>query len=297
MPFDHAGQTVPPSNVLWQKDVVASVSEWIDRGVTSFTWDVFGGGGPDGPLSSRYEDNVALLDVVKRLRAHARETDPESSFTAETNSISGLEWDGEVLDYTWNWLSIQTKEGHLTTTEYVEYVEAAPINNVLRAPRVNCNVESSPLALKKSMADGTYINFLLRKPDGENGSAILSEKPELSRAVKQVAARRRQFLPFFTDGTPIGDGILADPGPVFVRAHIWGNRALVVLVNEAGAPVMTDLNLNPALWLPEGKHRLRRFDADGRSTDEAEIAVKKGHPSFVKGGKLTPGDMEYITID
>ena len=147
------------------------------------------------------------------------------------------------------------------------------------------------------MADGTYINFLLRKPDGENGSAILSEKPELSRAVKQVAARRRQFLPFFTDGTPIGDGILADPGPVFVRAHIWGNRALVVLVNEAGAPVMTDLNLNPALWLPEGKHRLRRFAADGRSTDEAEIGVKKGHPSFVKGRKLAPGEMEYITID
>ena len=60
-----------------------------------------------------------------------------------------------MLDYTWNWLSIQTKEGHLTTTQYVEYVDAAPINNVLRSPRMNCNVESSPIALKKSFADGS----------------------------------------------------------------------------------------------------------------------------------------------
>ena len=94
-----------------------------------------------------------------------------------------------MLDYTWNWISDQFKEGPLTTPTYVEYIEAAPILNVLRSPRVNYNIESSPLAVKKGFADGAYLNFLLRKPDGENGSAILGEKPALSPVVKQMAAR------------------------------------------------------------------------------------------------------------
>jgi hypothetical protein len=249
LPFDHAGQTVPPSNQQWQQDVLSSVSEWIDRGVTSFTWDVFGGGGPDGALSSRYEDNVALTHVVGQFRARARKIDPESTFVAETNSISGLEWDGDVLDYTWNWLSNQVKEGHLTTTDYVEYVEAAPILNVLSAPRVNCNIESSPVALKKCMADGAYINFLFRRPDGENGSAILSEKPDLSPVVKQAAARRRQFLTYFTNGTPVGDCILAEPSSLFVRGHVAGDRALIVILNDGAREAGGDLSLNLALWL------------------------------------------------
>jgi hypothetical protein len=298
LPFDHAGQTVPPSNAQWRKDVVASVSEWINRGVTSFTWDVFGGGGPDGALSSRYEDNAALLDVVKQFRELARGIDPESSFVAETNSISGLEWDGEVLDYTWNWLSNQTKEGHLTTTDYVEYVEAAPILNVLRAPRVNCNIERSPMALKKCMAEGAYINFLLRKPDDENGTAILSEKPALSAAVRQVAARRKQFLPYFTSGIPVGDCLLAAPSSLFVRGHVQGGKALLVIVNDGTAAATADLNLNLSLWLPAGAYRARRFDGNGRLTTAGDLAVTKERPStLMKGRRLRPGGMEFITIE
>jgi hypothetical protein len=264
LPLENAGQTVPPSNPLWQQDVYNSLAEWIDRGITSFTWDVFGGGGPDGALSSRYEDTVALIDVVKRVRDRARKADPESTFNAETNSISGLEWDGEVLDYTWNWMSNQFKEGHLTTTDYLEYVEAAPILNVLRSPRVNYNIESSPLAVKKGLADGAYLNFLLRKPDGENGSAILSEKPALSPVVKQAAARRKQFLPFFTEGFPIGDCILAERSPLFVRSHLHNNRALIVVLNDGNSPRPLDLSLNLPLWLTGDAHSVSRYDANGR---------------------------------
>jgi hypothetical protein len=137
-----------------------------------------------------------------------------------------------VLDYTWNWLSNQVKEGHLTTTDDVEHVEAAPILNVLQSPRVNCNIEASTVALRKCLAEGAYINFLLRKPDGENGSATLSEKPALSAAVKQAAARRKQFLPFFATGIPVGDSILAEPSSIFVRGHVQERRALAIILNE-----------------------------------------------------------------
>ena len=297
LPLDHAGQTVPPSNPTWQEDVYKSLVEWIDRGITSFTWDVYGGGGPDGALSSRYEDNVALNEVAKRFRAHARKVDPESTFNAETNSISGLEWDGEVLDYTWNWISDQFKEGHLTTTTYVEYIEASPILNVLRSPRVNYNIESSPLAVKKGFADGAYLNFLLRKPDGENGSAILGEKPALSPVVKQMAARRKQFLPFFTEGVPLGDCILAEPSPLFVRSHVHNNRAFIVVLNDGSSPRAVDLSLNLPLWLTGEAHRVSRYDSDGRLTSEERISVKKGQASQLKGRELKPGEMEFIVIN
>ena len=297
LPLDHAGQTVPPSNPVWQEDVEKSLAEWIDRGVASFTWDVFGGGGPDGALSSRYEDNVGLIDVIKRVRARARKVDPESTFNAETNSISGLEWDGEVLDYTWNWISDQFKEGHLTTTTYVEYIEAAPILNVLRSPRVNYNIESSPLAVKKGFADGAYLNFLLRKPDGENGSAILGEKPALSPVVKQMAARRKQFLPYFTEGVPVGDCILAESSPLFVRGHVHNNRAFVVVLNDGDGPRAVDLSLNLPLWLTGDAHRVSRYDADGRLMSEGTIAVKKGEASRLKGRELKPGEMVFIVIN
>ena len=106
----------------------------------------------------------------------------------------------------------------------------------------------------------------------------------------------RQFLPFFTDGTPIGDGILADPSLLFVRAHIRNAGALVVMVNETRAPLATDLNLNTALWLPEGKHPIHWFDADGKSRGNGKITVKKGQRSVVKGRQLAPGEMEFLTI-
>jgi hypothetical protein len=296
-PFDHAGQTVPPSNKLWQDDVVASVGEWIDRGLTSFTWDVYGGGGPDGPLSSRYEDYIGLIETTQRFRAHAKKIDPESSFNGETNSTSGLEWDGEALDYTWNWISTQVKEGHLTTTTYEEYVETAPIQNLLRSPRVNCIVESSPVALRKEFADGVYINFLLRKPDGENGSAILGEKPLLSPAVKQAAARRRQFLPYFTEGTPIGDCLLARPSPLFVRSHVRGRQALVVFVNDGDRPQRSDAAFNLALWLGAGEHRFRRYDADGQTIGEGVLRTEADGLAAFRGGDLAPGAMELVVIE
>jgi len=273
------------------------LTAWADRGLTSFTWDVFGGAGPDGPLSSRYEDNVALIEMVKRIRAHTRKLDRESSFNAETNSITGLEWDGEVLDYTWNWICNQVKEGHLTTTTYQEHIDAGPILNVLRSPRVNCNVEGSPLALKQAFADGAYINFLLRKPDGENGSATLSEKPALSAAVTQAAARRRQFLAYFADGVPIGECILAVPSPLFVRAHVHGDRALVIVLNDGVTARPTALELNLGLWLPAGAHRLQRYDADGTAIGPPEIPDAQNGVARLNLGELAPGEMAFVTLE
>jgi hypothetical protein len=140
-------------------------------------------------------------------------------------------------------------------------------------------------------ADGAYLNFLLRKPDGENGSAILSEKPALSPVVKQAAARRKQFLPFFTEGFPIGDCILAERSPLFVRSHLHNNRALIVVLNDGNNPRTSDLSLNLPLC------SVSRYDANGRLRGETRISVKKGQPFRLKGSELSPGEMEFIVIN
>ena len=150
--------------------------------------------------------------------------------------------------------------------------------------------------MKKGFADGAYLNFLLRKPDGENGSAILGEKPALSPVVKQMAARRKQFLPFFTEGVPLGDCILAEPSPLFVRSHVHNNRAFIVVLNDGSSPRAIDLSLNLPLWLTGESHRVSRYDSDGRLTSEERISVKKGQASQLKGRELKPGDMEFIVI-
>jgi hypothetical protein len=70
-----------------------------------------------------------------------------------------------------------------------------------------------------------------------------------------------------------------------------------VVVNDAATAVTADLALNPALWLPEGTRRVRRFDAEGKLTGQGEVVVTKGQASPVKGRRMAPGDMEYITIE
>jgi hypothetical protein len=111
-------------------------------------------------------------------------------------------------------------------------VDAGPILNVLRAPRLNCNVEDSPLIVKKGFIDGLYLNIFPRKLDQPNGTALISERPELAMAVKEVARLRRQFLPFFVEGTFIGDSVLREPTPAFVRGYQLGDRLLVFVLND-----------------------------------------------------------------
>jgi len=132
----------------------------------------------------------------------ARAKDPESTFFAESPSTDSLEHDGAVADSTWNTIG---------------YVDAAPIINVLRVRRLNCNIMESPLLVKKAFADNLYLNLLPRKPDQMDGSALISEKPALAEALKQVAPLRKQLLSFLVDGTFLGDSVLAAPATAFVR--------------------------------------------------------------------------------
>jgi hypothetical protein len=63
-----------------------------------------------------------------------------------------------------------------TAEEWVQAVkEAAPILNVLRSPRVNYNIESSPLAVKKGFADGAYSTSCCANPTAKTAVPSLAK--------------------------------------------------------------------------------------------------------------------------
>jgi hypothetical protein len=230
------GAYVDVSNELWNQDVLAGLSEWIKRGVPSFTWDVFGDG------------EASLVKLIAKVRSLARAADPESTFAGE--STTSLELDGSVLDYTWNW---------------VDYVDAAPITNVLRSPRLNCDVEDSPLVVKKAFADNLYMNVMPRKLDRPNGTALIGDTPVIASVLKEVAGLRKLFLPYFVDGTFIGDSVLREPTTAFVRGYQMGDKLLVIVLNDQNQSSVVSVRSDLSLWLPSTKaYQVKYYNSAGK---------------------------------
>jgi len=255
---------VPTDNAAWLRDVFDGFKEWIDQGITSFCWDEF-----------EDQGNSALVKMIGEMRSLARTKDPQSIFAGEPY-LGSLERDNAVLDHTWNWL---------------DYVDASPILNVLRSPRFNCNVESSARVVKMAFCDGLYINAIPKKPNLPNDTALISEQPELSASLKEVAALRKQFLPYFVEGTFIGDSVLSEPvarfvpnpeystdwvgggitelgtfrfPPIFVRGHKLNSRLLIIVLNNSENAQEVTFKTDFALWLPRKEtYQVKSYDSRG----------------------------------
>ena len=261
------GTLVGDDNPVWQQDVLAGLEEWINRGMTSLSWDQF---------IYKPAEKPALIRLTERLRALARSKDPESTFGAESMN---LELDSPVLDYTWNW---------------VDYVEAGPILNVLRSPRLNCNIDDSPLAAKKAFVEGLYLNVMPSRPDQPNSIALVSEKPALASALKQVSSLRKQFLPFFVEGTALGDSILSQPVSAFVRAYQMERKLLVFVLNDRPQAQTVVVQSDLDLWLPStARYEVKYYDSDGKL-----LNTRQGHGSrwFGATRPLAPLDFAEFEI-
>jgi hypothetical protein len=245
------GAAIGDDNKIWQQDVLAALTEWIDRGIYSFSWDQF-------IYKIAEEQKPGLIRITEKVRNLARAKDPESTFSGE--SATNLELDSPVVDYTWIWGGCG--DG---------YTDAGPLVNVLRSPRPNCNVEDSPLVVKQGFSDGLYLNIMPRKPDGANGTALISEQPALSAALREVAALRKQFLPFFVEGTLIGESLLSEPTSAFVRGHQLGERLLVIVLNEQDKPQQVTLQSDLDLWLPSVRHyHVKYYDSGGNLVETSK---------------------------
>ncbi len=226
-------------NPNWQADVTAAFAEWIDRGVTCWSWDqVYA----DAPGSG------GQTDLLRRLREMARAKDAEATFSGE--QITSLESDAGVLDYTWNWADL---------------TDAGPTTSVLRSPRLNCNIEDSPRVVKAAFAENLFLNAFPRKPDQPNGTALIAEKPAMAAALKEVAALRRRFLAYFVDGTFLGESVRSEPGPGFVRGYQLGGKLLVIVLNTEPSAMAFSIKSTLDLWLPKkAAYDVKRYAADGK---------------------------------
>ena len=194
--------------------------------------------------------------------------------------MTHLEFDSQVLDYTWNW---------------IDYQDAAPLTSVLRTPRLNCNVEDSPLVVKKGFADNLYLNVMPRKPDQPNGTALISEEPVLAAALKQVAGLRKEFLPYFVDGTFIGDSVLREAASAFVRGYQRGNKLLVIVLNDQAGPQVVGVESELDLWLPTTEsYQVKYYDSEGKllSTERG-----KGGRWFGTTRRLEPQELAFFEIE
>ncbi len=130
-------------------------------------------------------------------------------------------------------------------------------------------MDDSPLVVKKAFADNLYINAMPRKPDQPNGTALISEKPALGESLKEVARLRQKFLPYFVDGTTIGDAVLWKPAPGFVRGYQLGNKLLIVVLNDQKKSASVRLESELSLWLPSTKaYAVKYYDSTGKLLEE-----------------------------
>ncbi len=225
------------ANKTWQAEVLASCKHYIDIGIPSISWDQY--------LATNQTPN--LHSLTSQIRAMAKKRDPQSTFSGE--ELFNIELDADHLDYTWNWGG---------------YGDWQALTSVFPAPRRNINIDRSALEAKRGFMDSLYLNVLPTRPGSINGSDRIGNHPDLSRALKQCAKLRKQFVTYFADGTFIGNGILSKECNARVTAYVLPDRALMLIMNEA-ADRPVSFECDPAPWIkpsPSG-YETRCYDGEG----------------------------------
>ena len=244
---------VDSHNAVWQQEVLASCRRFVDMGIPSLSWDQY--------FIEPPEPNV--LTLTRQIRAYSRQRDPQSTFSAE--EVGAMEVSCDYLDYTWNWDML--KDCRATTSAFP-------------TPRINLNVDASPADVKWGFALNRYLNAEPRKPDGANGTDWIANHPELSQALKQCARLRAAFLPYFTEGTLIGECILSQPCPeALVAAYVLPGKVLVIVVNTSGRARAFDLACDPQPWLPSasGNYQVKHYDGAGAMVQTTVLSAAQGH--------------------
>lgn len=158
---------------------------------------------------------------------------------------------------------------------------------------MNANVESSPLVVKQAFADGLFLTVMPHKPDQPNGTALISKIPALSVALKQVAALRRQFLPYFVEGTFLRDSILSAPAG-FVHAHQLPGRLLIFAVNDSAQPKIISFQSDLALWLPSvAAYQVKMYSESGKLIKQQKRSGS--HAAFITG-VLAPAEIAVFEV-
>jgi hypothetical protein len=195
-----------------------------------------------------HEEGERLLDFGREARALVHAADPEGSFSGEHVTENKV----PVLDYTWEW------------TNGFEIEASAPFRYVFPHFRLNANVNEHPRGALLAFMEGALLNVM----PGNMHSFRLRDCPDLVAVLKQLAALRRRFLPYFTEGQfRFREGL--EVRGAEGRLYTHGRRMLVIAVNPTDAPVETVVRVDPtAAGGPDGPVRATTYGLNGDVLDE-----------------------------
>ena len=270
--MDRGSAFADQSSQQWQADALAYLNGLIDSGYSSNGWDQLCG--------TPVEPNV--YTVAAKMRQRAKQRDPESSFSAECDQ--NIHMESRYVDYTWNWNWFSEEQDYRALT------------TVYPGPRLNVNVDSSPKAVKYCFVDNLFVNIMPSKPEGINGSAWIRNFPELSKALRQCAGLRKQFMPYFTDGQLIGDCILSKPCTIArINAYVLGEGAMIIVLNTGSDTQVIHFTCDFQRWIksPSGCYEIKSYDDNGKALNVDESSDQKWRAST---RRLQPLGMELYEI-
>jgi hypothetical protein len=222
----------------WREEALREYAHILDLGATSICFDQFWSWFEPNFSSDRDARSDAegdrLLEFGRRAQAMIRARNPEGTFSGEMPT----EMKVPVLDYTWEWRNAE------------ELDDDAPFRVVFPQVRLNGNVNEHPRGALHGFAEGGLINLM----PGNMHSFRLSDCPDLRRTVVELAALRRRFLKYFTDGEfRHTEGVRAEN--CLARAYSHGEDILLVIVNPSDERVRASASVDATAW--GGSHARR----------------------------------------
>lgn len=259
---------VGPANQKWQDEVVESCRNLIEKGIPSVSWDQYFAG----------QEQPDIYTLTARIREIAKKADPESTFSAE--ELWNMELDCNYLDYTWNWGA---------------YRDCQAFTNAFPAPRINCNINSSVQEVMFAFMDNLYLNVWPSKPDSINGSDYISNNLSLSAALKMCAGIRKQFLPYFADGTFIGGCLLTEPSQARLTAFVMPDRIMALALNQSGIEQSFTFKYDARPWLTSKsqKYEVRSYNSKGDLIGSEDVSSRT---RILKTKKMSPMELAVFEI-
>lgn len=181
------------------------------------------------------EEGEKLLEFAREARALIaeanRETNPEATFSGEFTADTKQSY----LDYTWEWKNGSDMEA------------SAPFRYVFPHFRLNANVNEHPRGALIAFMEGALLNVM----PGNMHSWRLRDCPELVAMLKKLAALRKRYLRYFTEGQfRFTEGLTVRGGVARVYTH--GEDVLVIAINPTDAPADVTVAVDPSVWDGEG---------------------------------------------
>ena len=127
-----------------------------------------------------------------------------------------------------------------------------------------------------------------------NGTALISDKPALARALTHAVKLRKQFLPYFTQGTFLGDAVITRDAGAFVRGYQRNDGLLVIALNDREFPQLISIETNLELWLPKANgYAATAYDDAGRKLSSTDAS---GPQWRVATPPLNPGELAFFEV-